>query len=68
MTNSDTFIIPFYDIVGLGRPKKLLILINPRSGKRKAWTKYNDLVAPLLRRCDIDTEVRGKVEPMIVIL
>lgn len=45
-------------IKGLGRPKKLLVLINPRSGKRKAWTKYNDRVAPLLRRCDIDTEVR----------
>lgn len=45
----------------------MLVLINPRSGKRKAWTKYNDLVAPLLRRCNIDTEVRGKVKAIIVI-
>ena len=40
-----------------GRPKSLLVFINPISGVKKAPKIYNDKIAPLFELAGISTEV-----------
>ena len=48
-------------IVELRRPKKLLVLINPIGGEKKAESIYNNFVGPLFHLAGIDCHVLGKL-------
>ncbi|KAJ8306454.1 hypothetical protein KUTeg_016999 [Tegillarca granosa] len=39
------------------RPKRLLVLINPASGRKKGVKIFRDKMAPLFRLCQIETDV-----------
>ena len=43
-----------------GRPNRLLMLVNPRSGNAKAEMIYKSTVAPLMQLMDIDVDKVGK--------
>ena len=43
------------------RPKKLLIFLNPVSGKGKSQSLYEKTVAPLFQLVDITTDVIGEL-------
>lgn len=42
------------------RPKRLLVYINPNSGKRQAKQIYEQRVAPLFSRASVSTHVIGE--------
>ena len=62
--------ILIFNIHVLGRPKKLLVIVNPFSGRRTGEKIYKKNVAPLLELAGIQTDVIGecgesqKKEPM----
>jgi hypothetical protein len=43
------------------RPRKLLVLINPVSGRSKGRSTYEQKVAPIFKEADIETDVIGIV-------
>lgn len=48
------------NIVGIIRPKRLLVFINPVGGKKLAGKIYREKVQPLFELADINAEVIGK--------
>lgn len=45
------------------RPKKLLVILNPISGKRQSESSYEEQVAPLFNLANIETTVKVSVKP-----
>ena len=43
-----------------GRPKRLLVIINPNSGKKKGIKVYQKSAAPLFKLCGVKVDVIGK--------
>ena len=43
-----------------GRPKRLLVVINPNAGKKKGLKVYQKFAVPLFDLCDVKADVIGK--------
>jgi hypothetical protein len=53
--------IKYYMIIVEQRPRKLLVLINPVSGRSKGRSTYEQKVAPFFKEAGIETDVIGNV-------
>lgn len=44
-----------------GRPKKLLVLVNPKGGTGQAVKKYSDIVEPMFLSAGIEVTKQGQI-------
>ena len=42
------------------RPKRILVIINPNSGRKRGIKIYQKIASPLFKLCDVKTDVIGK--------
>lgn len=53
-------LLELYGISVKDRPKKLLVLINPVSGRCKGLSVYNSKIAPVFKEAKVETDVIGE--------
>lgn len=51
----------FLFVVATDRPKRLVVIVNPNSGKKQAEKVFNKKIKPIFRLCNIETTVYGKL-------